>query len=88
MPTDYAALDPFFRIVEDGLAGFVDDGHVFNLLAEDVIFEYAGLRQPLRLRDHRQGTQSDALAGLSGPRCRLRRDRMASTLTVSAGSST
>ena len=23
---DYAALDPFFRIIEEGLAGFVDDG--------------------------------------------------------------
>jgi ketosteroid isomerase-like protein len=37
---DFAALDPFFRIIEDGLAGFVDDGHFFDLLAEDVIFEY------------------------------------------------
>jgi len=35
---DYAALDPFFRIIEEGLAGFVDDGHFFDLLAEDVIF--------------------------------------------------
>jgi len=33
---DYAALDPFFRIIEEGLAGFVDDGHFFDLLAEDV----------------------------------------------------
>lgn len=23
---DNAALDPFFRIIEEGLAGFVDDG--------------------------------------------------------------
>ena len=30
---DYAALDPFFRIIEEGLAGFVDDGHFFDLLA-------------------------------------------------------
>jgi ketosteroid isomerase-like protein len=37
---DFAALDPFFRIIEEGLAGFVDDGHFFDLLAEDVIFEY------------------------------------------------
>jgi uncharacterized protein len=35
-----AALDPFFRIIEEGLTGFVDDGHFFDLLAEDVIFEY------------------------------------------------
>ena len=37
---DYAALDPFFRIIEEGLAGFIDDGHFFDLLAEDVIFDY------------------------------------------------
>jgi hypothetical protein len=34
---DFAALDPFFRIIEQGLAGFVDGGHFFDLLAEDVI---------------------------------------------------
>ena len=37
---DFAALDPFFRIIEEGLAGFVDGQHFFDLLAEDVIFEY------------------------------------------------
>jgi ketosteroid isomerase-like protein len=37
---DFAALDPFFRIIEEGLAGLVDAGHFFHLLAEDVIFEY------------------------------------------------
>jgi ketosteroid isomerase-like protein len=37
---DFAALDPFFRIIEKGLAGFVDGGHFFDLLDEDVVFEY------------------------------------------------
>ena len=37
---DFAALDPFFRIIEEGLAGLVDGEHFFDLLAEDVIFEY------------------------------------------------
>ena len=37
---DYAALDPFFRIIEEGLAGVVDGGHFFDLLAEDVVFDY------------------------------------------------
>jgi uncharacterized protein len=37
---DFAALDPFFRIIEQGLAGAVDDGHFLDLLAEDVIFDY------------------------------------------------
>jgi uncharacterized protein len=37
---DFAALDPFFRIIEAGLAGLVDGEHFFDLLAEDVVFEY------------------------------------------------
>ena len=37
---DFAPLDPFFRIIEEGLAGFVDGRQFFDLLAEDVIFEY------------------------------------------------
>ena len=37
---DFAALDPFFRIIEEGLAGSVDGRHFFDLLAEDVVFEY------------------------------------------------
>ncbi|MFJ9821327.1 nuclear transport factor 2 family protein [Streptomyces sp. NPDC101151] len=37
---DFAALDPFFRIIEEGLSGLVDGEHFFDLLAEDVIFEY------------------------------------------------
>lgn len=37
---DFAALNPFFRIIEEGLAGLVDGGHFFDLLAEDVVVEY------------------------------------------------
>jgi uncharacterized protein len=37
---DFKALDPFFRIIEEGLAGLVDGEHFFDLLAEDVVFEY------------------------------------------------
>jgi uncharacterized protein len=37
---DFRALDPFFRIVERGLEGLVDGDHFFNLLADDVIFEF------------------------------------------------
>jgi ketosteroid isomerase-like protein len=37
---DFAALEPFFRIIEEGLAGLVDGGHFFDLLAEEVIFDY------------------------------------------------
>lgn len=37
---DFAALDPFFRIIEQGLDGLAGPGHFFDLLAEDVVFEY------------------------------------------------
>lgn len=35
---DFQALDPFFRIIEEGVAGLVDGEHFFDLLAEDVVF--------------------------------------------------
>jgi len=37
---DFKALDPFFRIIEKGLEGIADGAHFFELLAEDVVFEY------------------------------------------------
>src|SRR3984893_10179796 len=37
---DFKAIDPFFRIIEEGLDGVADGGHFFDLLAEDVIFDY------------------------------------------------
>ncbi|MFD4506443.1 nuclear transport factor 2 family protein [Streptomyces sp. NPDC058457] len=37
---DFAALEPFFRIVQEGLAGLADGEHFFDLLAEDVVVEY------------------------------------------------
>jgi ketosteroid isomerase-like protein len=37
---DFAALDPFFRIIEEGLDGLADGDHFFDLLADDVVFEY------------------------------------------------
>ena len=33
-------MDPFFRIIEEGVAGLVDGEHFFDLLAEDVVFDY------------------------------------------------
>ena len=38
---DFAALDPFFRIIERGLDGLVEPGHFFDLLAEDITVDYA-----------------------------------------------
>src|ERR1700722_7317475 len=37
---DFKALEPFFRIIEQGLHGLADGGHFFDLLAEDVVFDY------------------------------------------------
>jgi ketosteroid isomerase-like protein len=37
---DFKALDPFFRIIEKGLDGIADGANFFDLLAEDVVFEY------------------------------------------------
>jgi len=37
---DFRALDPFFRVIEEGLAGFVDGKHFFEMLAEDVVFDF------------------------------------------------
>src|SRR5216110_2618548 len=37
---DFRALEPFFRVIEEGLAGLVDGGHFFDLLADDAVFEF------------------------------------------------
>jgi ketosteroid isomerase-like protein len=37
---DFRALEPFFRVIETGLAGLVDGGHFFDFLADDVAFEF------------------------------------------------
>jgi ketosteroid isomerase-like protein len=37
---DFRALDPFFRIIEEGLRTYVDGDHFFDLLVEDVVFDF------------------------------------------------
>src|SRR4051812_39200269 len=37
---DFKALEPFFRIIEHGLDGLADGGHFFDLLTDDVVFDY------------------------------------------------
>ena len=37
---DFRALDPFFRIIEEGLRGLADGDYFFDLLAEDVVVDY------------------------------------------------
>jgi ketosteroid isomerase-like protein len=37
---DFQALEPFFRIIEEGLDGLVDGGHFFDLFADDAVTEF------------------------------------------------
>ena len=37
---DFRALDPFFRTIEEGLADYVDGEHFFDMLAQDVVFDF------------------------------------------------
>jgi ketosteroid isomerase-like protein len=37
---DFRALDPFFGIIREGVAGLVDGAHFFDMLADDAVFEY------------------------------------------------
>ncbi len=37
---DFQALQPFFDVIKQGLAGLVDGEHFFDLLAEDVVTEF------------------------------------------------
>jgi ketosteroid isomerase-like protein len=36
----FKALDPFFEISQQGLAGLVDGDHYFDTIAEDAVFEF------------------------------------------------
>jgi uncharacterized protein len=36
---DFQALDPFFKVVLDGLRGLVDGTHYFDTFADDAVFE-------------------------------------------------
>ena len=36
----FTALDPFFQIVQRGLAGLVEGDHYFETIADDAVFEF------------------------------------------------
>src|SRR5258708_4166951 len=36
----FRALDPFFNIVQQGLAGLVDGDHYFDTIVDDAVFEF------------------------------------------------
>lgn len=37
---DFKGLEPFFRVIEEGLSGLVDGDHFFEIHADDVVVEY------------------------------------------------
>lgn len=44
----FSALDPFFDIVRQGLAGLVDGDHYFDTIAPGAVFEFRfGISVPL-----------------------------------------
>jgi uncharacterized protein len=51
----FVALDPFFDIVRQGLAGLIDGDHYFDSIADDAVFEFRyhfpGWPQRVRGRD-------------------------------------
>ena len=59
----FAALNPFFEIVQSGLTGLVDGEHYFDTFAEDAIFEsrYHFPGWPLTIRG-----RANLIASLSG----------------------
>jgi hypothetical protein len=63
---DFKALDPFFRIIEKGLDGIADGGHFFDLLAEEVIFEYI-ITTPGYPRASRAARPSTSSTGRTAP---------------------
>src|SRR5580658_10166683 len=94
---NFKALEPFFRIIEQGLDGLADGDHFFDLLAEDVVFDYVittpgyprhvegrqAVRQPVHLGAHNLGSQGPSLARLPRPCCGLQRSRLAFALEMS-----
>jgi uncharacterized protein len=36
----FKALDPFFKVVQQGLRGFVDGEHYFDTIADNALFEF------------------------------------------------
>ena len=36
----FAALDPYFKLIRQGLAGLVDGDHYFDTIADDAVFDF------------------------------------------------
>ena len=82
----FRALDPFFNIVQQGLAGLVDGDHYFDTIAEDAVFEFRYIFPgwPQRL-DSRQAlmTLYVAIATTSSCMARMRSSRTERRIHVS-----
>jgi uncharacterized protein len=60
---EFAALDPFFKVVMKGLRGLVDGKHYFDTFADDAVFEsrYRFPGWPVTIKG-----RADLMAALSG----------------------
>jgi hypothetical protein len=55
--SNFGAEGPFFRVIREGLEGFADGEDFFDLLADDVVFEYV-ISVPGYPRQSRDGKPS------------------------------
>jgi uncharacterized protein len=87
--TPFGANGPFFRIVKEGLDGLVDGEDYFDLLAEDVVFEYviSVPGYPRRVEGRRgivelYGDYDDYMTMRSADNLRVYRDREAGVVVL------
>ncbi|TJZ93651.1 nuclear transport factor 2 family protein [Actinacidiphila oryziradicis] len=85
----FGANSPFFRIIKEGLEGLVDGEDYFDLLAEDVVFEYVisvpGYPRRVEGRQNIVDLYSgygDYMALSSADNLRVHRDREASVVVL------
>jgi ketosteroid isomerase-like protein len=85
----FGANSPFFRIVKEGLEGLVEGEDYFDLLAEDVVFEYVisvpGYPRRVEGRQNIVDLYSgydDYMALSSADNLRVHRDREASVVML------
>jgi uncharacterized protein len=59
----FKALDPFFAIVQQGLAGQVDGEHYFDTIAENAVFEFRYIFPGWPQKTHSRRALMDLYAG-------------------------
>ena len=66
----FTALDPFFDVVQQGLAGLVDGDHYFDTIADDAEFEFRyhfpGWPQTVKFQQRYQNSHRIVVSGIVG----------------------